>query len=80
MEARWCVEFIGVVLAGGAELTTSVDKAAAGLMEKASERRGGEGGTVRGRQAEGMAEHSHDTAVSIFRNYGGWRGVDRKAF
>jgi hypothetical protein len=38
MEARWLVEFTGVVLAGGAELTAPVEKAAAGR------RRNGEGG------------------------------------
>jgi hypothetical protein len=36
MEARRCVEFTGIELAGDAELIASVKKAAIGLVEKAT--------------------------------------------
>jgi hypothetical protein len=46
MEAHQRVEFTDVELAGGAKLTTPVEKDAANPVEKAvaCERRGGEGG------------------------------------
>jgi hypothetical protein len=51
METRRHVEFTGVELAGGAELAAPVEKTAAGPVEMAGGRRGGE----RGRGGKGGA-------------------------